>query len=137
MSRRKARENVFLYLYQLEFRNIEELSLPEQKELFLREYPMEADALSYFELLSSEILQLKSELDELYVPLLKGWTLERLPKIDIVLLRIAVYEMTKRNDIPKSVSINEAVVLAKKYSTDDAKGYINGVLGKIEECQNT
>ena len=137
MSRRKARENAFLYLYQLEFREMDSLSLQVQHDLFLDEHPMETEALTYFELLSSEILLMKNELDELYAPLLKGWTLQRLPKIDIILLRIAVFEITKRDDIPKSVSINEAVILAKKYSTDDAKGYINGVLGKITECIKT
>lgn len=137
MSRRKARENAFLFLYQMEFREMDSQLLITQHDLFLDEHPMETEARLYFELLSSEVQLMKSELDELYAPLLKGWTIDRLPKIDIILLRIAVYEITKRDDIPKSVSINEAVILAKKYSTDDAKGYINGVLGKITECKKT
>ena len=57
--------------------------------------------------------------------------MERLPKIDVVLLRMATYEIKNIDDIPSSVSISEAVILAKRYSTEEARGYINAVLGKI------
>ena len=58
-----------------------------------------------------------------------GWSLERMPNADRNLLRLAIYEILSRSDIPQSVSINEAVELAKQYSTIDSAKFINGILG--------
>ena len=68
-------------------------------------------------------------LDPIIRRLASGWTLERMPSADRNLLRLALYEMVRREDIPPSVSINEAVELAKKYSTVESAKFINGVLG--------
>lgn len=62
-----------------------------------------------------------------------NWSLERMANIDRNILRIAIYEIVYIDNIPKSVSINEAVELAKKYSTESSFGFVNGVLGKIEK----
>ena len=61
----------------------------------------------------------------------KDWDLERMAKYDVAVLRVAVSEMLFRTDIPASVSINEAVELAKRYSHEDAGGFVNGILGSI------
>jgi len=61
-------------------------------------------------------------------PLLQDWTIDRLPTIDRILLRMGVYELRNRTDIPKPVVINEAVELAKKFSTEDSGRFVNGVL---------
>jgi N utilization substance protein B len=60
-----------------------------------------------------------------------GWAKERIAKVDLAILRLALYEIQFRDDIPDSVAINEAIELAKKYSTDESGGFVNGVLGKI------
>jgi transcription antitermination protein NusB len=60
-----------------------------------------------------------------------GWTLERMANVDRNLLRLAVYEILRREDIPASVSVNEAVELSKKYSTTDSAKFINGILGSF------
>jgi N utilization substance protein B len=60
-----------------------------------------------------------------------GWSLERMPNADRNLLRLAIYEILSRSDIPQSVSINEAVELAKQYSTIDSAKFINGILGSF------
>ena len=130
MSRRKAREYALMFLYQLEIRGGE---AREPRELFLEEYSLEGDGLAYFDDLCQGVLEDREGLDKVYEPFLKGWSVDRLPKIDVVLLRIAVYEIAKTRDIPKKVAINEAVILAKKYGTDESKAYINGILGKIPE----
>ncbi|MBR5058173.1 MAG: transcription antitermination factor NusB, partial [Clostridiales bacterium] len=87
--------------------------------------------LPYFDEITNGVFEKKDELDNEYAKYLKDWKLSRLPKVDVILLRIAVYEMLHVEDIPVSVSINEAVVLAKKYSSEESKSYINAVLGKI------
>jgi N utilization substance protein B len=61
-------------------------------------------------------------------PLLEGWTIERLPILDRIVLRMSVYEMQAHTDTPFAVVVNEAVELAKKYSTEDSGRFVNGVL---------
>jgi N utilization substance protein B len=68
--------------------------------------------------------------DAVIAPLLEGWTLERLPTIDRIVLRMAVFELQHRSDTPPPVVINEAVELAKKFSTEDSGRFVNGVLSK-------
>lgn len=68
--------------------------------------------------------------DEVIAPLLEGWTLDRLPTIDRLLLRMGVFELQHRPLTPKPVVINEAVELAKKFSTEDSGRFVNGVLSR-------
>ena len=72
-----------------------------------------------------------SELDALINEFSKEWTLDRMSRVDIAVLRVAIYEMLYRPDIHPSVSINEAVEFAKKYSYEDAGSFVNGILGGI------
>jgi N utilization substance protein B len=71
------------------------------------------------------------ESDATVGPLLEGWTLERLPTIDRLVLRMSVFEMKYRTETPHAVVINEAVELAKKFSTDDSPRFVNGVLSSV------
>jgi N utilization substance protein B len=69
-----------------------------------------------------------AESDALIAPLLEGWTLERLPLLDRIVLRMSVYELRFHKETPPAVVINEAVELAKKFSTEDSGRFVNGVL---------
>lgn len=73
----------------------------------------------------------RSEIDPIIEKYASGWTLERMANADRNLLRLCLYEMRDRDDIPPSVSINEAVEMAKKYSTLDSGKFINGILGSF------
>ena len=75
-------------------------------------------------------LEHESESDALIAPLLEGWTLDRLPTIDRIILRMSAFELNHRREIDPAVVINEAVELAKKFSTEDSGRYVNGVLGR-------
>ena len=77
------------------------------------------------------VMEKKDEIDSLIENHARGWSLERMPKVDLAIMRLAIYELRFREDIPWNVSINEAVELAKKYGGDQSKSFINGVLGKI------
>ncbi len=79
------------------------------------------------------VLSHLNEIDTLIREHANHWSLERMANIDRNILRIAIYEIVFIHTIPKSVSINEAVELAKKYSTESSFGFVNGVLGKIEK----
>ena len=78
-------------------------------------------------------LENRDESDAIITPLLEGWTLERLPTIDRILLRMSVFELRHRKETPPPVVINEAVELAKKFSTEDSGRYVNGVLARVLE----
>lgn len=73
------------------------------------------------------------EADEAVRPLLEGWTLERLPTIDRLLLEMGTYELRCRPETPAAVVINEAVELAKKFSTEESNRFVNGVLNAVAQ----
>ena len=75
-------------------------------------------------------LEHADESDGIIAPLLEGWTLDRLPTIDRIVLRMSMFELRFRPETPRPVVINEAVELAKKFSTEDSGRFINGVLAK-------
>ena len=76
------------------------------------------------------------DLDELIGKYSNGWSSERMSKISLAILRLSVFEMKYLDDVPMSVSINEAVELAKKYDNDDAPAFINGVLNTLAKAEN-
>lgn len=134
MTRSELRKNIFKIIFRMEFHSAEEME--EQVDLRLEEIKednpevKEAD-LTYIGTKSKAILASVSELDEAIAAHSKGWKVERLGKTELAILRVAVYEILKDDDIPKSVAINEAVELAKVYSSDEAPRFINGILAKL------
>lgn len=73
----------------------------------------------------------RARLDELIAAKAKGWTLTRMPVLDLNVMRLAVYELIDRPHVPTPVVLNEAVELAKRYSTDDSGRFVNGVLAAV------
>ena len=130
MSRRELRKNIFLMLFRIEFNTREELQ--EQMEIYLEEKTdmLEADS-DYIRNKVNAILNEQEELDSTIMRICTGWRLERLGKTELAILRLAVFEMLKDDDIPKGVAINEALELAKIYCSEDAPRFINGVLAKL------
>ena len=128
MSRIETRERAMELLFQIGFRND---PISNQIEMFRETYPEIAEDEPYFLDIVYGVINSRDELDEKFVPFLKRWKLERLPQTDRIILEIAVYEILTVEEIPTSVSINEAVKLAKKYGTDNSSSYINGVLSNF------
>ncbi len=124
MNRRTAREKAMQSLFQLE---INETDPTEAIGAVL-----ETDESSPFlTALVTGVTQNITNLDEKISKHLENWTLDRLATIEKVILRISVYEIHYLHDIPESVSINEAVELAKKYGNEKSGKFVNGVLSKI------
>lgn len=73
----------------------------------------------------------QARLDEAIANRAKGWTLERMPVLDLNVLRIAAFELAERPEVPVAVILNEAVALAKRFSTDDSGRFVNGVLSAL------
>jgi N utilization substance protein B len=128
MSRIETREHAMELLFQIGFRND---PISDQIDLFKEAYPDVTDDEDYFLDIVYGVINSRDELDMKFVPFLKRWKLERLPQTDRIILEIAVYEILTVEEIPTSVSINEAVKLAKKYGTDNSSSYINGVLSNF------
>lgn len=125
MSRRDAREKVIQALYQLEFHSDDHPFPADWLESL-----NEQDRQFYHELFSG-VRAHRERLEAQIKPRLRGWTWDRLPVLDRAVLRLGVYELMYRDDIPPEVTLNEAVELAKRFSTEQSARYINGVLSQI------
>ena len=126
MTRSQAREAAFLIVFEKSFTEagIEEIvnASKEVRELVANDF-----AISLAKGTGAHIPQLDAQIE----PNLKKWTKNRLSRVSLAALRLAVYEMQFVEDVPVSVSINEAVELTKKYATEEDASFINGVLGSI------
>ena len=128
MSRRKLRESIFLLLFRIEFNTREELE--EQAEAFYQQVEGEEDR-EYIRRKLTSILDNLSSIDEKIREICQGWRLSRLGKVELAILRLAVYEILYDENIPIGVAINEAVEIAKIYCNEEAPRFINGVLAKL------
>jgi N utilization substance protein B len=130
MTRRELRENVFKMLFRAEFHEREEME--GQLTLFGEELEqLKEDDFSYISNKTNAILEQLPGIDELINEKSTGWKTSRMAKVDLTLIRLAVYEIKFDEDIPNKVAINEAVELAKTYGTDDSASFVNGILAKI------
>ncbi|MCI8496033.1 MAG: transcription antitermination factor NusB [Lachnospiraceae bacterium] len=130
MSRREIREKIFTLLFRAEFYEEEELA--EQSQLFLEELGREENKDTiYIQNKFKEILSHLVEIDDMVNGVAQGWKTSRMGKVDLTLIRLAVYEIKFEEDVPTGVAINEAVELAKNYGTDDSPSFVNGILAKL------
>ena len=130
MSRRKIREQIFKMLFQIEFYEKEEMDEQIQIEMDALS-DVDSEKQAYIEKKLREIYSLCEEIDALINEKATGWKTNRMSKVDLTLIRLAVYEIKYEDDIPAGVAINEAVELAKIYSSDGAPSFVNGLLAKF------
>lgn len=130
MKRTELRDHIFKMVFEMEFNKAEEM--PEQVELYLGqlEDAKEQD-LKYIGEKTEKIRGKLEEIDRILNDTSKGWKTTRMNKADLGILRLAVYEIKWDEDVPAGVAINEAVELAKRYSSEDGPSFINGVLAKL------
>ena len=121
-TRRQARERALSLLYEAEAKDATPRAV-------LAELPVEPDRF-VCELVEG-VEDHGAELDALITDHSRGWSLDRMPAIDRALLRMAIYELAHRPDIPIGAAISEAVDLARRYSTDDSSRFVNGMLSAI------
>lgn len=129
MTRREIREQIFQMLFLIEFHSEEEL--PQQLKYFIGEEEENIRDISYIQHKFDDITARIHEIDTIINEVAKGWKTTRMGKVDLTLIRLAVYEIRFEEDIPAGVAINEAVELAKKYGTDDTPAFVNGILAKV------
>jgi N utilization substance protein B len=126
-SRRHARELALQALYGAEIGHREPVEMIDETV----GTAVEADTRVFVRDLVLGTLENMAQSDSIISPLLEGWTLDRLPTIDRIVLRMSVYEL-QHLPTPRPVVINEAVELAKKFSTEDSGRFVNGVLAKAK-----
>lgn len=130
MSRTELREHIFRMLFRIEFNSAEEMK---DQEGFYFEELEEATGKDQDYILEKyrAIVAKKEEIDALLNEVSEGWKTSRMNRVDLTILRLAVYEIQWDEDVPTGVAINEAVELAKKYSSDDGPSFVNGILAKV------
>ena len=131
MTRRQEREQAFIFIFEKNFRDdsIEDII---EDAINAGVYTES----TYSEECFKGVFENLADIDALIEQNLMGWKIERISKVSLSILRLAIFEMKYMNEIPESVAINEAVEIAKKYTNADESGFINGVLGSISRNTN-
>lgn len=141
MKRSQIREQIFKLLFRIEFNSKEEM--PEQIELFLESPTLDTDENDCKDVTLTEaeenyilekyedIVGHLSEIDQIITETAKGWTSDRIGKVELTILRLAIYEVKFDEDIPVSVAIDQAVELSKRFGRDESYSFVNGILAKV------
>jgi transcription antitermination protein NusB len=130
MSRRELREQIFKLLFRVEFNSAEDM--PEQEKLFFEDEDAAQDKdADYIQTKFQKISEKLPEIDALLNEKTEKWDTGRMSKVDLTILRLAVYEILFDESVPTGVAINEAVELAKKFGQDASPSFVNGVLAKF------
>ncbi|WP_422486732.1 transcription antitermination factor NusB [Gudongella sp. DL1XJH-153] len=133
MGRKQAREGAMQLLFQMDSN---EDFTKENLEMYLENFPFDKGETDYIEAVVKGVLENREEIDNSIQENLQGWLLDRIARVDLATLRLAIFEIKHMKDIPIEVSINEAIEIAKKYSTDESYKYVNGVLGGFVRSMN-
>lgn len=130
MTRREIRELIFKMVFRVEFHDEEEI--PEQLRLFMDALePANERDRAYIEHKVQDILAHLDEIDTIIDGSAQNWKTSRMAKVELTLIRLAVYEIRFEDEIPTGVAINEAVELAKSYGEENSPAFVNGVLARI------
>ena len=133
MNRRVLREQLFKLLFRVEFNDLEEMQ--EQCSLFFDDIdnPISEKEMAVIQDKFDQIIEKLPELDVQINEHAKGWTTDRMAKVDLTIIRLAVYEILFDEAVPTGVAINEAVELAKKFGQDSSYSFVNGILARFTE----
>ena len=136
MARRELREQIILLLFRVEFNNPEEM--PAQLKMFFETGSYDEDMHSFSEKdreyiteKYNHIMESLTDIDKQLSEKAENWDITRMGKVELTVLRLAVYEIEKDDSVPASVAINEAVELAKKFGQDGSGAFVNAVLAKF------
>jgi len=126
-ARTKARKRAVDVLYEAELRGVDALTTLAER-VALADPPVN----DYTVQLVEGVHANRARIDELLARYAEGWAVERMPDVDRAVLRLGVFELLVRDDVPDAVAIDEAVELVKSLSTDESPRFVNGVLGRIQ-----
>ena len=135
MGRHEQREQLFKLLFRVEFNSLEDM--PEQIKLFFQDDETEytEKAMNAISEKYEKIQEKLPEIDKLLDEKTEGWNTLRMGKVELTVLRIAVYEIVFDDDVPATVAINEAIEIAKAYGQETSGGFVNAILAKFVNKQ--
>ena len=130
MNRTELREHIFRMLFRVEFHPANEYE--EQMTFYIDALAEQSEKdVTYMTEKTAKIIELIPQIDAQLNEKVSGWSTRRMGLAELTILRLAVYEVEYDEDIPNGVAINEAVELAKRYGSEDAPSFVNGVLAKF------
>ena len=132
-SRRENRIATMQFLY---MQIVSGADLIEDLSAFFATKDNERDFYAFAEELIAGVNEHRQEIDELIAKYATNWSIDRIAKVDLAILRMAIFELRHRDDIPPIVSINEAIDLAKSFSSAESKRFINGILDSVKKTLN-
>ena len=135
MTRSELREHVFKMLFQIEFNDSADMPDHVKNYFETLEDAREQDK-DYIQRKYEAVASCVEEIDGLHNDAAMGWKTSRMSKVDLTILRLAVYEMKWDDDVPEGVAINEAVELAKRFGGDSSSSFVNGILGKLAKQES-
>jgi N utilization substance protein B len=131
-ARSKARRRALDILFEAEQRDMAALEVirarREKTDMVIADYTVD---------IVEGVLERQEQIDEFLSTYSQGWTLDRMPAVDLMLLRIGCWELLYNDDVPDGVAVSEAVELAKMLSTDESPKFINGLLGRLQQLKPT
>jgi N utilization substance protein B len=129
-ARGKARNRALEVLFEAEQRSVSAFDVlrarRERTDQIVNPYTLE---------IVEGVVSLQPAIDEFLETYSQGWTLERMPSVDRIILRIGAWELLYNDDVPDGVAVSEAVALAKTLSTDESPSFINGLLGRLQQLK--
>lgn len=135
MVRSELREHIFKMLFQIEFNDAEDMPERIKNYFELLEDAADKDK-EYIQAKYQAVMEKLPQIDSLLNENAKGWKTSRMNKVDLTILRLALYELKWDEDIPEGVAINEAVELAKRFGGENSSSFVNGILGKLAKQES-
>lgn len=133
MTRRQSREQAFILMFEKSFRDDE--TIQDIIASAIEDEMLKEDEFSF--MLTNKAEENINSIDEMIMKFSNGWSISRIPKVSLAIMRVAVTEMMFVESVPVSVSINEAVELSKIYGGENDSSFVNGILGSISrDMQN-
>lgn len=133
-SRSKARKRAIDAIYAADLRKVSPETLLAETQLQVSDRQNQDEIFSYASDIVAGVIEHHSEIDDLLETYSEGWSIERMPNVDRAILRVGIWEILY-SDTPNGVVVNEAVEVAKDYSTEESGGFINGLLSRVAGTQ--
>ncbi len=135
-ARSKARKQTLDILFEADIRGINPLDILQSRDI-QEEGPDARPTREYTKVLIAGVGEHRRKIDELISTYAQGWDMDRMPRVDRNILRLAIYEILWREEVPDAVAIDEALGLARSLSTDESASYVHGVLGRISSIKES
>lgn len=135
-ARTKARKRAVDAIFAADLRKVSPDELLNQTAKLVEDRQNQAEIFGYARQIVAGIIEHFSDIDDLIETYANDWSIDRMPALDRAIVRVAIWEIVFNDEVPNPVAIDEAVELAKEYSTDDSAGFINGLLHRISATRS-